>query len=117
MKSISVQELQAALASSTPPHLLDVRRKPTFQASADLIAGAEWRDPEQVDAWVAGMDTERPVVVYCVHGHEVSQGCAGRLAERGLVAAFLEGGIESWRTAGGAMTRISDVSCGKKAAR
>jgi rhodanese-related sulfurtransferase len=105
MKSMSVQELKSALASSAPPRLLDVRRRATFQSAADLIAGAEWRDPERVDDWVAGMDAGRPVVVYCVHGHEVSQGCAKRLAEHGLAAAFLEGGIESWRTAGGSTTR------------
>ena len=103
MKSITVQELKAALASSTPPQLLDVRRKATFQSSAELVAGAFWRDPEQVPDWSVELDGGLPVVVYCVHGHEVSQGCAGRLAELGCAAAYLEGGIEAWKDAGGSM--------------
>jgi hypothetical protein len=36
------------------------------------------------------------VVVYCVHGHEVSQAAA-----KALGAQYLEGGIEAWRAAGG----------------
>ena len=36
------------------------------------------------------------VVVYCVHGHEVSQSAA-----KALGARYLEGGIEAWREAGG----------------
>ena len=36
------------------------------------------------------------VVVYCVHGHEVSQSAA-----KALGAAYLEGGIEAWRASGG----------------
>ena len=104
MKSIDVQELKAALASSTPPQLLDVRRKAAFQHSVELVAGAVWHDPEQVDEWSANMDSVRPIVVYCVHGHEVSQRCAGRLAELGFAAAYLDGGLEAWRTAKGAMS-------------
>ncbi len=104
MKSINVQELKAALASSMPPKVLDVRRKAAFQDSIDLLAGAAWREPERVDEWAAELDSVRPVVVYCVHGHEVSQRCASRLAERGFAAAYLEGGIEAWKQAGGAMS-------------
>jgi thiosulfate sulfurtransferase len=104
MKSIHVQELKAALASSTPPKVLDVRRKAVLQHSNDFLAGAAWREPERVDEWAAELDSVRPVVVYCVHGHEVSQRCAGRLAELGFAAAYLEGGIEAWKQAGGAMS-------------
>ena len=39
-------------------------------ASADT--GAVWRDPEHVDRWIVELNWNRPVVVYCVHGHEVS---------------------------------------------
>ena len=34
--------------------------------------------------------------MYCVHGHEVSQGAA-----KALGASYLEGGIEAWRETGG----------------
>ena len=104
MKSITVQELKTALDSSTPPQLLDVRRKATFQTADELVTGALWRNPEQVPEWSVNLDRGRLVVVYCVHGHEVSQGCASRLAELGCAAAYLEGGIEAWKEAGGSMS-------------
>ncbi|MBA3478368.1 MAG: sulfurtransferase [Lautropia sp.] len=100
------------MRSAAPPQLLDVRRAPVFEQSADLIAGAVWRDPERIADWALLLDPTRPVVVYCVHGHQVSQGCAGMLAELGLAAAFLEGGIEAWKTASGA-TAARD--CAEKA--
>jgi len=36
------------------------------------------------------------VVVYCVHGHEVSQGVTRALRTAGVDAAYLEGGIAGW---------------------
>ena len=101
--SCTVSELQAALASSAAPQLLDVRRAPVFEQTHELIDGANWRDPAHVAEWSASLDGARPVVVYCVHGHEVSQGCASKLVELGFDAAFLEGGIEAWKQASGAM--------------
>lgn len=83
--------------------LIDVRRAPAYAQSDATIAGAEWRDPAQVEAWAAEVArTSRglPVIVYCVHGHEVSQGTAARLRAAGVDARFLVGGIEGWRTAG-----------------
>jgi Fe-Mn family superoxide dismutase len=40
------------------------------------------------------------VVVYCVHGHEVSRATALRLRAAGLDARFLRGGIAAWEAAG-----------------
>ena len=42
----------------------------------------------------------RPVVAYCVHGHEVSQGAAASLRRAGIKAAYLEGGIAEWKETG-----------------
>ena len=78
---------------------IDVRRKGAFDAAPDVIAGAQWRDPETVDQWAqeyAGAE----VVVYCVYGHEVGQSTAARLRDAGVVAHFLSGGIEDWKKAG-----------------
>jgi Fe-Mn family superoxide dismutase len=80
--------------------LLDVRRAPVYELAAHRIPGAEWRDPAQVDTWAGTLDRARPVVVYCVHGHEVSQGTAQRLREAGFDARYLRGGIEGWKSAG-----------------
>jgi Fe-Mn family superoxide dismutase len=101
-KSITPQEVKTLLATDTSaPLLLDVRRKPTFEAAPDRIAGSSWRDPSEVSAWSAGLPRSGPVIVYCVHGHEVSQSVATQLDELGYQARYLEGGIEGWREAGG----------------
>jgi rhodanese-related sulfurtransferase len=102
--AFTVPQLQAAFTSATPPLVLDVRRAPTFHQADGLITGAVWRDPERIDEWFEGLDPARPVVVYCVHGHQVSQSCAQMLGDLGLEAAFLEGGIEAWISTGGQIT-------------
>ena len=93
--SISPAELQESLRSSAPPLVIDVRRRPRFHESPFFMKGALWRDPERLHDWQEALP-EGPKVVYCVHGHEVSQNAA-----KALGARFLEGGIEAWREAGG----------------
>ena len=77
--------------------VIDVRRDPTFRDSGEMIAGALRRDPETVADWAKSLPRASSVVVYCVQGHEVSQGVARALAERGLRARPLEGGIAAWK--------------------
>jgi Fe-Mn family superoxide dismutase len=91
----------AAPADAAKPGVVrvDVRRKAPFDAAADLIQDATWRDPEKVDEWApefAGKD----VIVYCVYGHEVGQSTAARLRDAGVSARFLVGGIEDWKRSG-----------------
>lgn len=83
--------------------LFDVRRAAAYAQSDAALAGAEWRDPAQVDAWAAEVaqgSQGRRVIVYCVHGHEVSQNTAARLRAEGIDARHLVGGIEGWRAEG-----------------
>ena len=104
--AISFSELQSGIRSSQPTLVIDVRRRPAFQAATDMIAGALRRDPEQVASWTAELPSASNVAVYCVHGHEVSQGVAEALGERGITARYLEGGIEEgWKSAGGDLDR------------
>ncbi len=105
MNPISFSDLRATLASGHVPLLLDVRRKPAFHGSGETIAGALRRDPEAVDGWVKTLPRAASVVVYCVHGHEVSQGVAKALESAGLQARYLEGGIEHWKEKEGALDR------------
>ena len=100
--SISIPQLRSALSGFPPPQLLDVRRPPAFAASPAVIPRAVRCPPDEVAAIAARLEPWRPAIVYCVHGHEVSQGAALLLRERGFDARFLEGGIEAWREAGGA---------------
>lgn len=94
--SISAAELRKSLSSSTPPLVIDVRRNERFQESTDLVRGALRRDPATVAEWAKTLPRAASVVVYCVHGHEVSQNAA-----KALGARYLEGGIEAWREMGG----------------
>jgi rhodanese-related sulfurtransferase len=100
--SITASQLKSALASGQPPLLIDVRRPPAFRAAPDMAAGALRRDPGQVAAWAKALPRAASVVVYCVRGHEVSQGVAKSLRDGGLGARYLDGGLEEgWRAAGG----------------
>jgi len=94
--SVSAASLRQSLASAQPPLVIDVRKNERFREAPDLIRGALRRDPERVAAWAKTLPASASVIVYCVHGHEVSQGAA-----KALSARFLEGGLEAWREAGG----------------
>ncbi|MBS7661319.1 sulfurtransferase [Pseudomonas lalucatii] len=107
-EAVAVAELQALLASARPPLLCDVRRQPAFDASPQVIPGALRRQPEAVADWAAALPGAAEVVVYCVHGHEVSQGVAAYLGGLGLRARYLRGGIEQWKTEGGATAALRD---------
>ena len=99
--SITPAALQQALRSSNPPLVVDVRKKPAFLAAPDMIRGALRRDPTETADWARTLPASSAVLVYCVHGHEVSQNTAKSLRQNGIQASFLEGGIEGWRAAGG----------------
>lgn len=99
-ESITPQEVKALLVTDTPPILLDVRRKTTYEAAPDRITGSSWRDPSEVSAWSAALPQDVPIIIYCVHGHEVSQGVATQLDKLGYEVRYLEGGIEGWRESG-----------------
>jgi len=99
--TISPSSLIAARASIAAPLVIDVRREQAFAQATDTVAGALRRDPERWSEWVDELPRNASVVVYCAHGHEVSQTAARALRERGLKAQFLERGIEGWREADG----------------
>jgi len=94
--AISAASLRQSLASGKPPLVIDVRKKPAFLDAPDLIRGALRRDPLRAAEWGKSLPGDADVVVYCVHGHEVSQAAA-----KALGARYLEGGIEAWRASGG----------------
>jgi rhodanese-related sulfurtransferase len=96
---ISAATLKQSIGSSEPPLVIDVRRKERFLESAFVLKGSLRRDPERVQEWRKTLPRATSVVVYCVHGHEVSQNVA-----KALGARYLEGGIEHWREEGGETT-------------
>jgi rhodanese-related sulfurtransferase len=98
--SISSTDLYARLGTASAPVLLDVRRQDAFGKDVGVIIGAFHRSPEQVEHWSRDLPAGRPVVAYCMHGHEVSQGVAASLRRAGVQAAYLDGGIAGWKETG-----------------
>lgn len=98
--AINPLELRSLTARELGPQVLDARRAAAFEAAGDGLFGAIRREPETIVEWARELEVHRPVIVCCVHGHEVSQGVAAELRSRGLPARYLAGGIEGWREAG-----------------
>ncbi len=94
--SITVNEL---INGDVERKLIDVRKPAARQASGQGISNATWRHPFDAANWAKDCVGQR-VVVFCVHGHEVSQSVAGYLRDEGIEAMYLEGGFEAWAQAG-----------------
>lgn len=101
--SISASELRSRLAARDAPIVIDVRREAAFRDACAMIGGALRRDPDRVAAWQKSLPAALELVVYCVRGHEVSQGVANALTAAGHAARYLEGGMEAWGATGGAL--------------
>ena len=95
--SVSSNDLYARLGTASAPLLIDVRRPQAFDADQFRIIGAARRLPDDVATWRGALPAGRPIVAYCVHGHEVSQNVASTLQSAGMTAAYLEGGIAGWQ--------------------
>lgn len=94
--AISPEDLYAGIGTAASPLVIDARRDPAFQADQHMLVAAVRRDPNAIAEWWRDLPPGRPVVVYCVHGHEVSQGVASALRGIGINARWLDGGIAAW---------------------
>jgi rhodanese-related sulfurtransferase len=97
--SISPSELYQRLGTASAPVLIDVRRHESFSADDQLIVGAFHRAPADVQYWRTDLPASRPLVVYCSNGGTASQSVANALRENGMDAAYLQGGLSSWKHA------------------
>jgi rhodanese-related sulfurtransferase len=55
-----------------------------------------WVDPLKVATWIHNLPKQQEVIIFCVHGGSVSQSVQKQLAENGVPARYLEGGIEKF---------------------
>ena len=76
--------------------LLDVRRKADHEAAPDMIPGAVWCDPEQVEQWAGELPADTAIVIYCVRGGSVSQTVSATLQKKGVAVVSLNGGFKGW---------------------
>ncbi|MEO5325746.1 chromate resistance protein [Mesorhizobium sp. CC13] len=100
-RMISSENLIRLMGTDRCPLIVDVRREAVFAAAPTRIAGALWRNHMKVDEWLPQLPRHSTIVVYCAHGHNVSEIALARLLAAGADAVMLEGGIDAWLAAGG----------------
>ena len=103
---ISSDELKPLVGSSRCPLVIDVRRHAVFETAPTRIAGSIWRDHMRVAEWLPELPRGH-LVVYCAHGHNVSEIAAAALREGGREVSVLEGGIEAFEAAAGSTVTAS----------
>lgn len=100
-RTILAQDLIRLVGTERCPLIVDVRREAVFAAAPMRIAAALWRDHMLVDDWLPQLPAARRIVVYCAHGHNVSEIALARLLAKGADAVMLEGGMDAWLAASG----------------
>lgn len=99
-RTIKPEQLQDTLAAK---HLIDVRRAADRDAATQQLEGAIWHDPDDLDHWRQALPRDKEIIVYCVRGGSVSNAVVDALQAAGFTARYIEGGIEGWKAAGGAL--------------
>ena len=94
--SISPHNLYSLLGTEAAPSVIDVRRPADFAKAEVLILNAIHCPPDEADDWRKDLPFGRPIAVYCLDGHAVSQGVAAALLAAGIDAVYLDGGIAGW---------------------
>lgn len=100
MDRISICELAEWRAAGRAFTLIDVRRARVRAADGADIPDSRWLDPEQLFTWKDEVPRDRPAIIICAHGHELSQGAAATLRAMGLDARALIDGFSGWKSAG-----------------
>ena len=101
-RTIAADELRQLIASDAGITVVDVRKPHDYEADPVRIPGASRQLPDRVDEWMRDLADDREIVVYCVHGHAVSNGVLDRLLSAGYRARLIDGGLEAWKQNGGA---------------
>jgi rhodanese-related sulfurtransferase len=102
-RTITPDALKTLLVGEAPPTLLDVRRVDDRAKEPAAMPGATWHDPAAIAAWAPALDPDQDIVLYCVRGGSVSNSVLDALLAQGLKARYIDGGLEGWKAAGGAM--------------
>ena len=82
------------------PRVFDVRRATALVPASRFIPGTRWRDHMEAAEWSSRLPQGQPLVLTCMHGHNVSQLATSSLRAKGFDARALAGGIEGWMAAG-----------------
>jgi len=100
---ISAEELNAAFDDTEErrPVLLDLCQPRDLPRRTDMLGGATMHAPAALAQWVEELPRDRPIVVYCICGFQVSGTAVTELRRRGYDARALAGGITAWHAVGG----------------
>lgn len=107
MSNMTVGELALWLEHGFACTLLDVRRERARREDGTELGGARWLDPAAWLDWKDDVPADRPAVLYCAHGHEISQGLTAALRAMGVDARHLDGGIAAWKAAGRPVNEVA----------
>ena len=109
---ISVEELKAALdgAKERRPVLLDLCQPRDLPRRTDMLADATMHAPAALAQWAEELPRDRPIVVYCICGFQVSGTAVAELRRRGYDARALAGGITAWHAVGGATVPLDTTT-------
>ena len=102
-RTMSHDQLRSLLRNPRNITLLDLRRKVDFDADDVMIPGAKWLNPDEIQTWSASLPKDQEIILYCAHGKTISNMAVDHLQAKGYRARFVEGGIDDWKTAGGAV--------------
>jgi rhodanese-related sulfurtransferase len=97
---VSPQQIWSLIGTADAPTVLDVCRRKIYDEGPGVIPTAQWRQPETYPEWAPAVPADRPVVLACRYGHNLSQMIAAELRARGVPAQVLEGGRQAWGEAG-----------------
>ena len=100
---ISAEELNDLIGTAKCPPIFDVRREAVFKAAPARIAGSLWHDHMSIET--AAPEGAKEIIVYCAHGHNVSEIAGARLRAKGLDARVLDGGIAAFQEFSGMTVR------------
>jgi len=109
---ISVGELDRLLNSGAEPILLDVCLSEDVVRRTNMIPGARFLMPEDLTSLAPALPRDRPVVVYCIYGFQVSGEAVAALRAQGLEALRLAGGLAAWRAMAKPLAPLPSVSEG-----
>ncbi len=114
--AVTAEEVKAMIEAGEDVQIIDARPRHYAARSSDIMEGAVWRDPEQVDEWIGELSKGKPVVTYCVYGFHVGCQTAIALRKAGFDARYMAGGHYAWKAAGGGV-RLFDGASPRQAER
>src|SRR5258708_4525038 len=99
--AVTPEEVKAMIDAGEDVQIIDARPRHYATRASDIMEGAVWRDPEQVDDWIGELSKEKPVITYCVYGFHIGCQTAITLRKAGFDARYMAGGHYAWKAIGG----------------